>query len=407
MVGMKEGMGSEVNQGLINFRLHSLTAIILAAIIIMGIAAPAPAAAPKGKNKLGVRFAGMIMSQWPDPMTLDPNNNGWEYNSGIMLFGMTKMFEKTRDKRYLNYIKRWVDSYVEDNGNIKWDQESSHNLDYIQPATLILFLYEQTKEEKYKIAAKKVRECYDKIPKNAEGGFWHKGIHPNEMWIDGIYMAEPFIVHYGKLFGDTEFCNNTAVFQTTLVAKHTYNPKTKLLYHAWDQDANAIWVTSKTGVSTEYWSRGMGWYVMALVDILEYLPRNHPGRAQLHGLLKDVVEGLKNVQDPKTGLWFQVLDKGDKPGNWIETSGSAMYIYTIKKAIRLKYIDPKYAGVAERAWKGLQSFIETDSKGMPVLKNAARGMDVQKDYGGYIVIPRLNNSTHGLLAVQLASSEME
>ncbi|RPJ14783.1 MAG: hypothetical protein EHM30_09745, partial [Desulfobacteraceae bacterium] len=146
---------------------------------------------------------------------------------------------------------------------------------------------------------------------------------------------------------------------------------------------------------------------MALVDIMERLPGNHPGYAKLHALLKDVVEGLKNVQDPQTGLWFQVLDQGGRPGNWIETSGSMMYIYAIKKAIRLKYIDPAYSSVAARAWEGLRSYIETDAKGQPVITGAVRGMGVQKNFERYVSFARLKNSTHGLMAIQLASSEME
>jgi unsaturated rhamnogalacturonyl hydrolase len=365
------------------------------------------AAPPEGSAKLGVRFAEMIMARWPDPMTLDPAKHGWEYNSGIVLFGMSKIYQKTGDQRLLNYIRRWVDGYVEGNGNIKWNQEQTHNLDYIQPANLILFLYEQTRDPKYKAAAKTVRDCYDKIPRNAEGGFWHKEIYPNEMWVDGIYMAEPYLVHYARLFGDAAFCRDTAVVQTTLIAKHAFDPKAKLPYHGWDQDRNAQWVNPETGLSPIFWSRGTGWFAMALVDILEYLPKKHPGYASLRELLKNLVEGVKNVQDPKTGLWFQVLDKGGQAGNWIETSGSGMFIYALRKAVRLKYIDARYREVAEKAWKGLQSYVERDDKGMPVITEAVRGMGVQANYDRYVGFERLKNSTHGLMAVQLAASEME
>ncbi len=364
-------------------------------------------APPQGEAELGVRFADMILAQWPDPMMMDREKKGWEYNNGIVLFGMTKIYEKTGDERYIHYIRRWVDNYVDDSGNIKWDQQKTHNLDYIQPATLILFLHEQTGEQKYRIAAKIVRDCFDKIPRNAEGGFWHKGIYPNEMWVDGIYMAEPFLVRYGNLFGDAAFCHDTAVFQTTLIAKHALNRQAGLLYHGWDQDRNAAWANPETGVSPIFWNRGMGWYVMALVDILEHLRPSHPGHARLRGLLKQVVEGLARAQDPETGLWFQVLDQGGRRGNWIETSGSAMNIYAISKAVRLEYVDPGHRGIAERAWKGLQAYIETDEKGMPVITEAVRGMGVQESYERYIGFARLRNSTHGLMAVQLAASEME
>ena len=173
------------------------------------------------------------------------------------------MYESTRDPRYLDYIKRWVDGYVNEQGVLGWDQSRTHNLDYIQPGMLVLFLYEQTGEPRYRTAAKTVREAFDRIPKNADGGFWHKGIYPNEMWIDGIYMGEPFLVRYGRLFDDAAFGNDMAVFQATLAAKHCLDPKTGLLYHAWDQDRNAAWADPKTGRSPVIWGRGMGWYVMA------------------------------------------------------------------------------------------------------------------------------------------------
>jgi len=378
---------------------------LLALPLLFLLIAPLPAQTPP--TRLGARFADMILERWPDPGTLDPAGNRWEYNTGIVLFGLSKTYERTRDARYLNYIRRWVDTYVDASGAIRWEQGKTHNLDYIQPATLILFLHEQTADPRYRAAAKTVRACYDEIPRNAEGGFWHKSIYPNEMWVDGIYMAEPFLVRYGNLFGDSAFCYDTAVTQTTLIASHAFDPGKKLLYHGWDQDRNAAWADPKTGLSPVFWSRGMGWYVMALVDLLERLPAPHAGRAKLHGLLKDVAEGIRRVQDPKTGLWFQVLDQGNRSGNWIETSGSMMFIYALRKAVRLKHLDPSYGAAAARAWKGLQPYIETDEKGRPVITGAVRGMGVQKDFDAYVGFERLKNSTHGLMAVQLAASEME
>jgi rhamnogalacturonyl hydrolase YesR len=355
----------------------------------------------------GARFADMVLATWPDPATIDPAKNGWEYNTGIVLFGMSKTYESTRDPRYLNYIRRWVDGYVNEQGVLGWDEARAHNLDYIQPGMLVLFLYEQTGESKYRTAARTVREAFAHIPKNADGGFWHKGIHPNEMWIDGIYMGEPFLVRYGRLFGDAAFGYDTAVFQATLVAQHCLDPKTGLLFHAWDQDRNAAWANPKTGVSPVIWGRGMGWYVMAVVDILELLPASHPGYARLHDLLRQNVAGLARVQDPKTGLWFQVLDQPSLRGNWFETSSSGMFIYAIRKAVRLKLVEPSYLAVAERAWKGLQATFERDGGGRPVFTGAVKGMDVQTSAAGYLKIPRLKNSTHGMMAVLIAASEME
>jgi unsaturated rhamnogalacturonyl hydrolase len=382
-------------------------ALCLALAIVTLVASRVLAVQTTAPPSWGVRFADLILATWPDPSTIDPNKNGWEYNTGIVLFGMTKTYERTKDARYLAYIRTWVDAYVDEQGRLGWDQTRTHNLDYIQPAMLVLFLYEQTGAEKYKIAARAVREAFDKIPRNADGGFWHKGIYPNEMWIDGIYMGEPFLVRYGRLFGDAAFCNDTAVAQATLVARHALDPKTGLLFHAWDQDRDAAWADPKTGVSSILWSRGMGWYVMAMVDLLEILPKDQPGYPKLLALLKENARGLKATQDPKSGLWFQVMDQGDRAGNWIETSSGGMFIYALRKAVRLGLIDREYQAVAERAWKGLPAFIEEDAAGRPVFTGAVQGMGVQNDFAGYVAVPRLRNSTHGLMAIQLAASQME
>jgi rhamnogalacturonyl hydrolase YesR len=386
---------------------NTLATIVAAAMAWTSIQSAGHQAGVAQPPGWGVRFADTVIATWPDPAAIDPAKNGWEYNTGIVLFGMSKMYDATKDPRYLDYIKRWVDGYVNEQGVLGWDQSRTHNLDYIQPGMLVLFLYERTGDPRYRAAAKTVRDAFDRIPKNADGGFWHKGIYPNEMWIDGIYMGQPFLVNYGRLFDDAAFGNDMAVFQSTLAARHCLDPKTGLLYHAWDQDRNATWADPKTGRSPIIWGRGMGWFVMAMVDILEQLPPSHAGYPRLHELLKGNVAGLMTSQDPKTGLWFQVMDQPALAGNWIETSSSGMFIYAIRKAIRLGLVDGKYGPIADRAWKGLQATFEQDAAGRPVFTEAVKGMGVQNDAAGYLAIPRLKNSTHGLMAVMIAASEME
>jgi unsaturated rhamnogalacturonyl hydrolase len=158
---------------------------------------------PAAPTDWGTRFADLVLSRWPDPAAIDPARNGWEYNTGIVLFGMSKMYDKSGDPRYLAYIRRWVDGYVDEQGKLGWNQERTHNLDYIQPANLILFLYERTGEVRYKIAARAVREAIDKIPRNKDGGFWHKSIYPNEMWIDGITWPVRFLMRAASRSSET------------------------------------------------------------------------------------------------------------------------------------------------------------------------------------------------------------
>lgn len=362
------------------------------------------AEASQNKNSIGVAFANMILKEWSDPTKI--TDKGWEYNNSIVLYGIEKIYRNTKDKRYLDYIKKWVDSYIDSEGNITFKNEMN-NLDYIHPGLLLFFLYEETNEEKYKKAAFNLKKRLLAHPRNSLGGFWHKDVYPHEMWLDGIYMAEPFLVKYGYLFGEAESCNNEATFQTLLIAEKTQSLETGLLYHAWDEDKNAIWANKENGRSNFVWLRAMGWYLMAIVDILDYLPKEDKSYQKLVQILNRAIDGLKKYQDKKSGLWYQVVDKNSDKSNWLETSGSAMVVYTIKKAVSKGYIDKENLKVAEKAWLGLKKQISFDDNGVITINNAVEGMGVQPTLQGYIYKRRLTNSTHGLCSILLASSVME
>ncbi len=361
----------------------------------LGQAKPAPT--------IGQRFAELVMARWPDPTAI--HRNGWEYNSSIVLVGMAKIYQKTHETRYLKYIQKWVDFYIDNRGEVAFN-EAEHNLDRIHPGQLLLFLYEQTGREKYKLAAATIRRALAKQPRNAAGGFWHKGRYPNEMWLDGIYMAEPFLIRYGVLFNEREQCAAEAAFQTTLIAKHTQDPRTGLLVHGWDQDKNAVWADPPTGRSQFVWCRGMGWYTVALVELLRDLPKDHPQYGPIVTILQKAAAGLKATQDPTSGLWYQVLDRRDHPDNWPETSGSAMFVYALQSAVNQGYLDSSYAAIARKGWDGLQTKLKLDGK-FPAVSGAVEGMGVQSSYAEYVNKERLTNSTHGLCGVLFAASVME
>jgi unsaturated rhamnogalacturonyl hydrolase len=234
---------------------------------------------------LGAQIADMILSRWPDPSAI--NDQGWEYNTGIVLYGISVLYRRHGQERYRDYIQRWVDHYVDAEGHI--DLGDTHNLDKIQPGMLLIFLYEETGDERYHVAASQVVQWLGEHPRNAEGGFWHKDIYPQEMWVDGIYMGAPVLVRYARLFGgaasgdeacgaglsgDGETpgsapgrgqdargtgCIDMALFQATLLARHAQDPASGRLRHAWDQDRDAAWADPVSGLSPEVWSRGMGW----------------------------------------------------------------------------------------------------------------------------------------------------
>jgi len=359
-------------------------------------------------KKLSVQFADAIMDRYSD--INDLTDKGWEYSNSIVLISYEKLYKATGDKKYLNYMKNHVDKYIHKDGSLDYDR-SQHNLDHIQPGLLALGLYDMTGEEKYAIAAKGIRKDANDLPKNSAGGFFHKGEYTNQMWADGIYMAEPFIMRYGAMFNDVQISSDIATFQIILFADHAYDSTRNLMLHAWDITKQASWADSVTGLSPEVWSRGMGWYCMALVDVLEYLPKDHKNYNRLIELSQGLAKGLKTYQDPKSGLWYQVVDKGNKAGNWIELSGSSMFVYFLKTAIDKGYIDKDiYTPVVNKAWEGIKQNVTYDEKG-PVINNFVRSMGVQNNYEEYIAIEKVSvpgsRHSHGYCGILLASYAME
>jgi unsaturated rhamnogalacturonyl hydrolase len=378
-----------------------LVPFFLLAPVCGGQGVSSQATAPS--ESIAIRFADWILQEWPEPERM--TTKGWEYTNGIVMHGLEKVYEKTSDTRYLAYIKRFVDFHVDRDGNVDLGKE--HNLDRIQPGVLLLLLYEQTGDNTYRLAANRVRAAVHGFPRNASGGFWHKARYPDEMWVDGIYMAQPFLVKYGRLFGDEQSCFDTAVGQVKLISRHVQDPRTGLVRHAWDEDRNAAWADPQTGLAPEIWSRGAGWFAMALVDILRFRPADHPGVPELMAILQKLAEGLKQTQDLRTGLWFQVMDQGNRPDNWLETSGSAMFVYALKLGVDNGYLDRSNLEVARKGWAGLRSRISFSSDGLPVISEAAGPMGVQVDYANYVNRPRLQNSPHALCAVLMAATQME
>jgi unsaturated rhamnogalacturonyl hydrolase len=375
--------------------------------------APGPDAGPDvgthlAADSLAVRFADAIMTRWPDPASIS-SSSGFEYNHGIVLRGMEQVYRHTSDARYLAYIKKYVDAYVSSSGSV--DIPSAHSFDNLQPSVLLPFLFQQTKTARYQLGADSVRARYDTIPRNADKGYWHKQQYPNQMWLDSIYMGEPFLARYGAVFGTCgSFCASTVVEQILLLAEHVRDTNTGLLYHAWDDSPTgqkASWANPTTGRSPVVWGRALGWYAMALVDTLDDLPADEPGRSDMLGILAGIAAGLKATQDAKTGLWYQVLDQGNKSDNWLETSCSGMFVYALKVGVDRGYLDSSYLSVANAGWQGVKSKVTIDGNGLPTINGAVQGMGVQNDYAGYINQKTLSNSSHGLCSVLLAASEME
>ncbi len=356
---------------------------------------------------LAVRFANAVMSRWPDPINIT-SQSGWEYNHGIVLRGMQQVWSHSCDPKIVSYIQKYADEFVNAAGTV--NIPAAHSFDNIEPSVLLPFLYQQTGMAKYHTAADQIRARYDTIPTNADGGFWHKQTYPNQMWLDSIYMGEPFLDQYSVVFGTCgTFCSDTIFKQMLLLSQHVRDTTTGLLYHAWDDSPSgqkAAWADPTTGRSAVVWDRALGWYTMALVDMLPDLPAG-ANRDSLMAILTGIAAALQKDQDPVSGLWFEVVDAGSMSTDWVETSGSGMFVYALKVGVNRGYLDSSYLAVANKGWQGLQTKVTTDSSGLPTITDAVGGLSVQNNYAGYVNQTTVSNSSQGLCGILLAAAEME
>jgi len=284
------------------------------------------------------------------------------------------------------YVKRNMDRFVQPDGSIKGYTMDEFNLDHIAQGRLLFPLFTRTRDDRYRKAALILREQLTQHPRTSEGGFWHKKIYPQQMWLDGLYMAEPFYAEYARVFNEPAAFDDITK-QFLLVARHTRDPGTGLMYHGWDAAKAQKWANPETGLSQEFWGRAIGWYMLGVVDALDYIPRNHKDRAAVILTLQHVAEAIARVQDPPTGLWWQVLDEPNRAGNYLEASASSMFVYALAKAARLGYIDASYRAVATRGFDGLvANLVKVAPDGMVSLAGicqvAGLGGNLRKD-GSY------------------------
>ena len=311
-----------------------------------------------GQSKpLSERMAATVMDIWSDSLwTGRPFR--WTYDQGVLLEGFANIWERTGDGRYFNYIKKSMDHFVQPNGTIRTYEQSSNHIDNIKNGRALLLLYKVTGQEKYLNAAKSLRQQLSTHPRTNEGGFWHKKVYPYQMWLDGLYMGQPFYAEYSALANDYDAFNDIAR-QFILMERNSLDPKTGLLYHGYDESREQQWADKTTGRSPHFWGRAMGWYGMGLVDALEYFPKNHPKRDSLLNILNRFAVSVEKVQDVKSGVWFDILNMPDGKGNYLESSASSMFVYALAKGVRLGYLPERFRSVAQKGYAGIQKeFIE-------------------------------------------------
>jgi unsaturated rhamnogalacturonyl hydrolase len=354
------------------------------------------------------RMAQTAMKVWPDTMKAH-----WTYEQGVVWKGVEDVWLQTADRTYFQYIKNRVDAHLNDDGTIKGYKMEDYNIDNILCGRTVLSLYQVLGTEKYYKTVKILREQLSKQPRVPEGGFWHKKRYPNQMWLDGLYMGEPFYAEYANAFHeDTAF--NDITKQFILMERTARDPKTGLLYHAWDQSKKERWSNPKTGQSPNFWGRAMGWYGMALVDVLDQIPANHPKRAELLVILNRFATAVAKYQDKSSGLWYQVLDKGTQKGNYLEASASSMFVYALAKGVRQHNLPNYFLKVAQTGYKGIiNKFISTDANGQVNLNGtvsvAGLGGDPYRDgsYEYYLKEKVVTNDAKGVGAFIQASVEIE
>jgi unsaturated rhamnogalacturonyl hydrolase len=362
---------------------------------------------------LSERMATTVMTVWKDAVKEPDRPDKWTYEQGVLLTGMEAVWLNTGDGRYFDYIRRVTDRYIADDGTIKTYKPADYNIDNVQPGRILLLLYKVTGQEKYRKAAASLREQLKNHPRTSEGGFWHKKIYPSQMWLDGLYMGEPFYAEYAKTFNEPEAFDDVAK-QFILMERHSRDAKTGLLYHGWDESKQQRWANKETGRSPHFWGRAMGWYAMALVDSLEHFPAGHPRRAEMLAILGRLAAAVEKYQEPQTGLWYQVLDSGGMKGNYLEASASAMFVYSLAKAVRLGYLPESYLKVAQKGWGGIgRQFVEEAEGGGINFKGtvsvAGLGGNPYRDgsYVYYLSEPVVTNDAKGVGAFLMAAAEME
>ena len=386
-------------------RLGSITCLLLVVALC---------AAAQTKSVSEQAAATAMTALWRDPAKNEAGYPAkWTYDHGLVLKGIERVWINTGDKQYFDFIQRSMDHFVANDGSIRTYSIDEYNIDNILPGRNLLFLYKATRQEKYKKAAVLLREQLKTHPRTTEGGFWHKKIYPWQMWLDGLYMGEPFYAEYAVTFNEPAAFDEIAK-QFILMERHSRDDKTGLLYHGWDESKQQRWANPQTGRSPNFWGRAMGWYAMALVDTLDYFPEKHKQRAELVAILNRLAQAVAKYQEPRSGLWYQVLDKGTAKGNYLESSAACMFVYALAKGVRDGHLPDSYMQVAKNGYRGiLREFVKTDASGRLNLEGTVNvgglGGNPYRDgsYEYYLSEKVITNDPKGIGALLLAATEME
>lgn len=330
-----------------------------------------------------------------------PPKGRFHYHQGVFLSGVYQNYELCKEEKYFQYIKDWVDSIIDENGEIHTFDKGQ--LDDIQPGILLYPLWERTGDERYKKALDTLLPIIKDFPRNKDGGFWHKDRHPHQMWLDGLYMAGPICAEYAKRFDASEYLD-IAAEQAIIMRAKTEDKNTGLWYHAWDCSKEIDWADKETGLSPEFWGRSIGWVPVAILDEMDFMPEGYEKRQELEALVRDLLVAVCKYQSEE-GRWYQVVDKGDCEGNWLENSCSCLYVAAICKAVEKGILEESYLEQARKGYEAVINSLTFEGEDIQI-GNVCVGTGVG-DYQHYIKRPVSTNDLHGVGAFLIMCAQAQ
>ena len=395
--------------------------VVLGSVWVSGATPVAPERKFDGTAPLqwSVRLADSEIARRGDSLVWKPGGKAkWDYTAGLFTLSLLKLDAQVHDPRYVRFAEMAIGSFIAPDGTIRGYKVDEYQFDAINPGKTALALWQMTRDARYRKAAALLRKQLRTQPRTADGGFWHKQRYPNQMWLDGLYMSSPFYAEYAQLFNASPTDYDDVAKQIRLVDAHTYDPATGLFYHAWDEKHDQSWANPATGTSSNFWGRAVGWYAMALVDVLDYFPTNHPTRPEIIATLQKLAKGVVKYQDPKSGLWYQVLDQGERKGNYLEATASSMFVYALAKGVNHGYLPRDYVPAIEKGYRGIvENLVKDDGNGKWSLTQCCavaglggsssngRARDGSFDY--YISEPVVTNDLKGVGPFILAGIEVQ
>ncbi len=358
-------------------------------------------------NNWAARMVESTIARYPAETAL------WHYEHGLVVKAILDAGLYYQEDSFLRFVKNWVDRFIKPDGSIDTYQKEEFNLDLINPGKLLFYFHNKTREARYKKALELLRSQLQDQPRTESNGLWHKKIYPYQMWLDGIYMAGPFLAEYATVFSQPSDFDDIA-HQILLIESHTRDDQTGLLYHAWDERHAQPWANPSNGQSPHFWGRALGWFEMALIDIFDFFPVGHPSYPALADIFRNVGNALLKYQHPQTGMWYQIVNLGDRQGNYLESSASCMLTYAFAKGVRKGLLPEGFLDAARRAYRGILEYqISVDAQGSVNLANTCGGAGLggipyrDGSFAYYVGEKIITNDFKGVGPFILAAMEME